>query len=184
MDHKEARELFLQMHPGLFDKESIRSMDEHLIYEEMLLPLETFSPEPPVPVSLPGVTFGFYSGDITALQEAVGAVEDHWVRYFDASREAYCAMHNGKVVSFCLLEDKGLQTVHGKSVRVAGPGCVGTIPAFRCKGIGLRLVQNVTQIFKDRGFDISYIHYTASAPWYAKLGYRSIARWNKHGVID
>ena len=37
--------------------------------------------------------------------------------------------------------------------------------------------------FRDRGFDIAYIHYTHIDHWYAKLGYKTVLRWNRDGVL-
>ena len=50
-------------------------------------------------------------------------------------------------------------------------------------GIGLTMVKLVTEILKNEGYDYSYIHYTAVAHWYAKLGYTTILKWNKKGII-
>ena len=36
---------------------------------------------------------------------------------------------------------------------------------------------------KEEGYDYSYIHYTAVAPWYEKLGYETIIKWNAKGII-
>ena len=33
------------------------------------------------------------------------------------------------------------------------------------------------------GFDLSYIHYTHLEHWYAKLGYRTILRWDRQGIV-
>ena len=77
----------------------------------------------------------------------------------------------------------GEYNVNGRTLKVGGPGCVGTVPEFRRKGIGLTMVAKVTEIFADEGFDVSYIHYTGVADWYAKLGYRTFAKWGKSGFI-
>jgi hypothetical protein len=45
------------------------------------------------------------------------------------------------------------------------------------------MVKGVTQILKEEGYDLSYIHYTGVAPWYHKLGYRTVLKWNKSGVL-
>jgi hypothetical protein len=46
------------------------------------------------------------------------------------------------------------------------------------------MVKHVTQILKDEGYDISFIHYTGVAPWYEKLGYNTIVRWNTDGILE
>ena len=71
-----------------------------------------------------------------------------------------------------------------RGLKIGGPGCVGTVPEYRRQGIGLRLVQLATGILKDQGYDLSYIHYTAVAPWYAKLGYQTVLKWNGRGFLD
>ncbi len=44
-DKKAYEALFMEMHPGFFEKENIRSIeDEKWIYEEMILPLDEFDP--------------------------------------------------------------------------------------------------------------------------------------------
>ncbi len=68
-------------------------------------------------------------------------------------------------------------------MKVGGPGCVGTLPEYRNKGIGLIMVKHVTQILKEEGYDYSYIHFTGVAPWYEKLGYKTTIRWTKNGVV-
>ncbi len=68
-------------------------------------------------------------------------------------------------------------------MKVGGPGCVGTIPEYRDKGIGLTMVKHVTRILKEEGYDYSYIHYTSEASWYEKLGYKTSIRWNRKGIL-
>lgn len=77
----------------------------------------------------------------------------------------------------------GEHDVNGRKVKVGGPGCVGTLPEYRNQGIGLIMVERVTQILKEEGFDYSYIHYTGVAPWYGKLGYKTIVRWTGKGIL-
>ena len=136
------------------------------------------SPAIPAP---PGASFGFYGGGLEALRREVGRVDATWPELFGKDDRVYCAFEGGRPASFCLVEDMG--TFGG--LRVGGPGCVGTLPEFRRRGIGLKLVQNVTAILKEEGFDIGYIHYTGVAPWYAKLGYRTVLRWSgKDGLLE
>ena len=92
-------------------------------------------------------------------------------------------MIDGRIASFCIIEDMGTHTLDGRAVRIGGPGCVGTVPEYRNRGVGLTMVRNVTRILKEEGFDFSYIHYTGVAPWYRKLGYMTILKWNKNGIL-
>ena len=171
--------LFLEMHPGFFERPYIAGLPESKIYEEMALPLARFSPDAlsiPVPE---GISFGFYQGDRTRLLQAVREVDGPWVALFTPETRVYCAMAGDEIASFCMMENMG---VH-QGVSFAGPGCVGTVPAFRRQGIGLKMIQRATSILKDEGYDISYIHYTGVAPWYARLGYETVLHWNKNGFL-
>lgn len=98
--------------------------------------------------------------------------------------KVYCAFLDGEIASFCIVEDLGLQECNGRTWKIGGPGCVGTVPRFRRRGIGIAMVRNVTRILREQGYDLSYIHYTGVAHWYAKLGYVTVLRWNCGGVIE
>ncbi len=139
--------------------------------DEMLLALEGYTD--PLP-ALDGVTFGFYSGDPAPLLAAVSEVEPGWAKYYDGREPAFCGFVGETVVSFCLLSDFGEREILGVKSRVGGTGCVGTLPAYRRRGIGLKMVSLGTLILKERGFDYSYIHDTGVPDWYAKLGYKTI----------
>jgi len=177
------RMLFDQVYPGFFEAAYIRALDEKMCYEEMALWLKDFSAAQKA--SAPeGITFGFYLGSLESLHECVRAVDTGWAQYFQKPEEIFCAFDGDRVVSFCLLDDMGEHLFGGRRVNVAGPGCIGTIPAYRKRGIGLRMVQLATQILKERSYDISYIHYTGVAAWYAKLGYETICKWNRNGILQ
>jgi len=176
----EPAELFSAVQPGHFESEHIRSLPPERIYEEQVLDLHAFSTADMVIPCPEGIVFGIYEGEMAPLHAAVSSVEDGWVKFYNPGDTIYCAFDGGRIVSFCLIED--FCTYKGQ--RIGGPGCVGTIPEYRRQGIGLRMVQNVTGILKDRGYDISYIHYTGVGHWYAHLGYRTLARWNCHGIIN
>jgi len=168
------------VHPGFFEQASIRALPEDSLWEEMALDLRNFDPEVltiPVPE---GVRFGFYEGDMDALRVLVGRVSEDWPQFFADDSRVYCGFDGDEVASFCLLDDMGR---FGK-LTVAGPGCVGTLPEYRRRGIGLKMVQNATAILKDEGYDLSYIHYTGVGRWYEKLGYRTTLRWSRDGVVD
>lgn len=182
MNRQEMITLFNSMHPNFFEREYIRALPEGEIFSEMLLPLAEFDGSG-YERKADGVSFGFYEGDPDALKRAVAAVDEDWAQYFNDSSRTFCGYVNGKLASFCNIDDMGEHFVGGRTVRVGGPGCVGTLPEYRNMGIGLTMVKIATQIFKDRGYDISYIHFTAVDRWYAKLGYKTVLQWTRNGVI-
>ena len=172
-------EMFQTLQPGFFEKPYIASLPEAYIFDEQIIDLHTW--QEGAPVACPDrITFGFYKGDIETLQSAVREVEDDWVRWFGKGDRVFCAFDGDKVVSFCILDAFG--EADGK--KVGAPGCVGTIPSYRKQGIGLRMVQKATAILKDGGYDLSWIHYTAVGHWYAKLGYKTVVRWNCKGIVE
>ena len=177
--------LFEQLWPDFFVHNADRLSAEHPC-EEMLMFLKDFDPSV-FPIPLPdGVTFGYYTGERAALVEAVRKVSKGWVPiYEEADLDAvYCGYQNGVMTSFCLIEDMGEATLNGKTYKVGGPGCVGTVPEYRRRGIGLAMIRNATEILKDQGYDVSYIHWTGVAHWYAKLGYETFCRWTRSGIIE
>lgn len=181
---KDYEALFLEMHPGFFEKEYIRSMNEEWICEEMILRLDEFDPDAYQKAFDSGVSFGFFRGGLNELHASVRQVVPAWLHLFDEKSRVYCGFVNGKIASFCMIENMGEHLLDGRMIRIGGPGCVGTVPEYRNRGIGLMMVKDATRILKDEGYDISYIHYTGVAPWYHKLGYRTILKWNKHGFLQ
>ena len=180
---KDYEALFLEMHPGFFEKESIRSMSEEAVCEEMILRLDEFNPDSYLKAFDSSISFGIYQGSLNELHAAVEQVVPEWVRYYDGRSRVYCGFIDEKIASFCIIEDMGEHLLDGRRIKIGGPGCVGTVPEYRKKGIGLMMVRDATQILKEEGYDISYIHYTGVAPWYYKLGYRTVLKWNKHGIL-
>lgn len=171
-------DLFRRLHPGFFDKPYIRELPEDEVYDEQIIDLRTW--QEGAPVKCPAhITFGFFEGDFAALQTAVREVEDDWVQYFHPGDRVFCAFDGDRVVSFCLLDDCG----EYEGLRIGAPGCVGTIPAYRKQGIGLRMIQMATAILREEGYDLSYIHYTYVGHWYARLGYKTVVRWNANGIV-
>lgn len=147
-------------------------------YEEMRGDLRRFSA---ADFSLPApenVEFGWYRGNLDALHRAVAAVDEEWVQYFGADSPVFCATVNGEIASFCnaeVWENCLLSTGENK---VGAPGCVGTVPAFRRRGIGLKMVALACEELKAQGCDTCFIHYTGVGPWYAKLGIRTVLKWH------
>lgn len=178
------KDLFTSLHPDFFEQDYVKNMESDEVFDEMILYLKDFSLED-VKISAPeGISFGFWKGSVkdSVLQNAIKSVEEDWLEFFndDSAEKIFCAFDGEKIASFCSIGPFG--TYNG--LKIAGPGCVGTVPEYRKKGIGLKLVQNATQIIKEQGYDISYIHWTTFVKWYSRLGYKTIARWNKNGIVE
>lgn len=174
------RKLFEAMHPGFFQQAHLASHGPDEVFEEMVLDLSAFSPDQAVLPVPEGISFGLYRGDREKLLQAVKAVDVTWPPFFREDSRVYCAMEQDQIASFCLIEPMG----QWQGLCIGGPGCVGTVPAYRRQGIGLKTVQNVTGILQSEGYDLSYIHYTGVAPWYARLGYRTVLKWNRDGILS
>ena len=167
------------MHPGFFNEPGIKSLPEDRVYAEMIMDLRKFTPKP-VPYTCPdNITFEIYYGEIEELRKTVGQVDEEWIRYFTGRNRAFCAFDRGTIASFCILEDWGMQD----GLHIGGPGCVGTVPAYRKKGIGLEMVRRATIVLTEESFDISWVHYTHLWHWYEKLGYQTVLKWNCRGFF-
>lgn len=140
-------------------------------YVEMDMWLKDYMmPEMPVPE---GVTFDYYKGSLEELHEAVWQVEEDWVQFFNEGDCVYCGFLDGMIVSLCILGFDDDWVISDSSMRVGSVGCVGTVPEYRKKGIGLAMVARATQILKEAGCDKSFIHYTSFDKWYGRLGYET-----------
>ena len=176
--------LFAEIKPGFFEQEYVRRIPEEEIASEMLLDLKDFDGGIYRKELGEHVSFGYYKGDMEEFLELVKQVVPGWAALFNESSRIYCGFIDGKVASFCMIEDFGGHEIHGQKKKIGGPGCVGTLKEYRDRGIGLSMVREVTQILKDELYDYSYIHYTFEDKWYAKLGYRTIVRWNCKGIVE
>lgn len=137
-------------------------------FTEMELTLKDFSvPKADIPEN---AEFRFYSGDIEDLRKAVAEVDEEWVQYFDEGGCFYCSFMDGELASFCIVgEDERCLLSDGAS-KTGSIGCVGTVPKFRKKGLGLHMVALAAQWLKERGCNNVFIHYTHLYNWYGKLG--------------
>ena len=171
------RMMFDSLFPGFFQKAGISGMPEELVYAELVMDLRKEKPREVPFIAPAGITFGEYHGRIEALREAVGEVDEDWVQYFEESTPVFCAFDRERVISFCILSDWGRH----QELRIGGPGCVGTVPEYRGKGIGLELVRQATNLLREKGIDCSWIHYTYLERWYQKLGYQTALKWNSRG---
>lgn len=179
MENLNYADIFATFQPGFFEKEHIRSLSPEEIYDEQVMNLHTFSVDA-VSISCPShITFGLYQGDFEVLKDAIREVEDDWVQFFSPKDQVFCAFDGDKIVSFCMLDDFGSY----QGLKIGAPGCVGTIPAYRKQGIGLKMVQKATQLLKEAGYDLGWIHYTHVEHWYAKLGYETVLKWNCNGFV-
>lgn len=143
--------------------------------EEMTGDLNALAASEAVPAPENAV-FGWYHGDTETLQQAVAAVDESWVQYFTGPDHVYCAAVDGQIASFCFADaDRTCILSTGKNT-VGIPGCVGTVPAFRRRGIGLKMVAKACEELKKAGCDTAYIHYTGVAPWYARIGFKTFLR--------
>lgn len=173
-------EMFNSLYPDFFQDENIRNMPSDHIFAELVMDLRESSPNMTTYRAQNGISFGEYHGDPETLRNAVRLVDDDWVQYFGDDERFYCVTDKEKVVSFCILSDMG----KFRGLHIGGPGCVGTIPEYRGRGIGLEMVRLATETLRRDGFDISWIHHTHLSQWYMKLGYRQVLRWNSGGILN
>lgn len=145
------------------------------IFAEMSMRLGAYR-EKTAPI--PGVTFEFYRGGLEDLQAAVRQVDEEWVQYFTGESPVFCGFRDGKIASFCIVEEDTGCMIAAPAIRVGSIGCVGTVPEFRSRGIGLRMVDLATVHLQKEGFHRAYIGYTHIDRWYAQLGYRTFARFS------
>lgn len=183
MTRQESIQLFNSMHPDFFAGENIRNIPDEWIYEEMVLSLDEFDPCKYDRKLDENISFGYYQGGICEIKKAVERVDEDWSQYYTEKQRIYCGYMDEKIVSFCIIANLGVHNMNGRKVKVGGPGCVGTLPEYRNKGIGLTMVKHITQILKDEGYDYSYIHYIGVAPWYEKLGYKTTIKWTGKGIL-
>lgn len=181
MTKQDAIALFHSMHPNFFGQESIKRLSEEQSYAEMLLRLEEFDVNMYNKELEKEIIFEFFEEEHHKLLKAVEQVDPDWVEFFAEEDRVLCGFYKDQIASFCIVAPMGTHEVNGQIFKIGGPGCVGTLPKYRNKGIGLMMVKKATQILKDEGYDYSYIHYTGVEPWYEKLGYETILKWTKNG---
>lgn len=114
------------------------------------------------------------------LINAVREVEEDWAKYFECGDEVFCAVYSGGggggIASFCIVEEDVTCLLSNGRDKVGSIGCVGTVPKFRRRGIGLKMVSLAAEELKKRRCDKIFIHYTHVYDWYARLGFESFLR--------
>ena len=173
------QQLFESLYPGFFQATGINEKPADQIFTELVMDLRRDTPRK-VPFVCPeGLTFDEYRGKNDPLQDVVRQVDENWVQYFSEDTPVFCAFDRDRIVAFCILSDWGWH----QGMRIGGPGCVGTVPEYRKKGIGLEMVRQATNLLQKRAFDLSWIHYTHLEHWYRKLGYQPVLKWNCRGFL-
>ena len=71
MNDRESTALFNGLYPRYFEDESIRSLPEDIVFNEMILPLGKFDTSVYDRNMDSNISFGFYDGDINELRNAV-----------------------------------------------------------------------------------------------------------------
>lgn len=123
------------------------------------------------------VDFGFYDGDIDELRRAVSCVDEEWVQYFTEGQMFFCGYVAGELASFCIVGDDEQCLLSDGVAKIGSVGCVGTLPEFRNRGMGLRMVALASEWLKRQGCDKVFIHYTHLDGWYGRLGAKVFQRF-------
>jgi len=171
------KNIFNQIKPDFFPNKEIQ---ENKVFTELIMDLHKKNLDlvkTPYPDK---IIFDFYKGDSKQLHNAVALVNKNWIQYFDEKTRTLCAFDSNKIVAFCIVDDMG----KADGLRIGGPGCVGTIPEYRKKGIGLELVRRATEWLFTEGYDISWIHWTHIEDWYRQIGYEPVLKWNCKGFVE
>ncbi len=143
-------------------------------FNEMQLDLSRYSRSlfPPE-----NVTFGFFEGNTEVLRHAVNEVDEEWVQYFDGGSEYLCGFAGGEIASFCIVDKEADCLLSDGSLKIGSVGCVGTVPKFRSRGIGLATVDCACDYLRKNGCDRVFIHYTHLDKWYGRLGAKVFQRF-------
>lgn len=155
---------------GFFEKCGFVSVGE---CDEMILKLEDFQLDKLVLHGSDIAEYGWFDGNFEDIRSAVSLVNESWTQYFINPDNIYVAKVNGEIASFCLVDTNCQNYLTDKYHKVGMPGCVGTVPKFRNKGIALEMVARVTEYLKTQGMDVSFIFFTGVAEWYKKIGYKT-----------
>lgn len=145
------------------------------IFAEMSLDLENYSSKT-LPIT--NVDFKLYTGNANEIREIVSLVDENWCKYFNENTPVFCGYIDEQIVSFCILNTNADCIISRSGIKVGSIGCVGTVPKYRGRGIGLRMVDLATLMLKNENCNKAYISYTHIDSWYEKLGYHTFARFS------
>lgn len=155
---------------GFFEKQGFAAVGE---CDEMLLKLEDFRFDTLTLHGSDMAEYGWFDGDLKDITSAVALVDEDWTQYFTNAENIYVAKVNGEIASFCLVDINCQNYLTDKYGKVGMPGCVGTVPKYRQKGIALEMVARVTDYLKAQGMNVSFIYFTGVSEWYKKIGYKT-----------
>lgn len=117
--------------------------------------------------------YHWFDGDLKEIRDAVAGVDESWLPYFNNPEKIFVGCVGGEIASFCLVDMNCQNYLTDSYGKVGMPGCVGTVPKFRNKGIAIEMVAKVTEYLKEQKMDISFIYFTGVAEWYEKIGYKT-----------
>ncbi len=123
-----------------------------------------------ITVSIPdGVTFELSASDTDVLQ-AVKSVEDKWLGVYESTDEdVLLAKRNGTIAGFCLVS--AWNRFFGSRRDVGSVSCVGVLPEYRNRGIGLAMVSEALIHLTNEGCTRAELLHTSIPQWYGKLGF-------------
>lgn len=58
----------------------------------------------------------YSGGELGEIREEVRRVVEYWAESYNGRHRIYCGYMDGKVVSFCLVEDKGVHNINGREL--------------------------------------------------------------------
>ena len=88
-------------------------------------------------------------------------------------RTAECAGAHGVIIG------KNNAVGLTETVAKASAGAIEYVPVVKVTNLG----QCIDKL-KERGVEVSWIHFTHIENWYKKLGYETVLKWNKYGIIE
>ena len=110
-----------------------------------------------------------------AVRETVNAVNPQWMGVFDSTDEdVILAKTEGRIVGFCLA--CAWNRFYSGRRDVGSVACVGVLPGYRTRGIGLAMVSRALGYLEEEGFRRAELLYTYIPGWYGKLGFEPLHR--------
>ena len=120
------------------------------------------------------VTFALQCAN-DAVLEAVKNVEPAWLGvYENTDEDVILAKVNGNIAGFCLVS--AWNRFFGGCREVGSISCVGVLPEYRRRGIGLAMTASAARYLRDEGCTCAELLYTSIPQWYAKIGFTPIHR--------